>query len=180
MRDPLLASAFAMMLASPCLAADPWGLANEKVATFPAKVVDLLCAVGGVSCPADCGGGKRQLGLLTAEGKLYPAVKGSVDFAGPAADLAPFCGKTIFVDGLLVENPAMTMFFVQNLRERENQPWKPTEAFRTQWSARNGDPDDWVRKDPQAKAIIAADGVFGIKGLKSKSPDVTNPELKAP
>lgn len=176
----LLAGPLAALAPAPSRAAELWGLENEKIATFPAKVVDLLCEVGGPPCPPDCGGGRRQLGLLDAEGKLRAAVKGAFEFAGPSADLLPYCGKTIQVDGLLVENPRMTMMFVQAIRETDSQPWQPTEGFRKAWEAKNGDPQDWVRKDPQVKAIIAADGVFGIPGLKSKSPDVTNPALKAP
>lgn len=176
---PVLATLCALLLTSPARAGDPWGLEGESVATLKVKVVDLLCAIAG-SCPADCGAGKRQMGLLTEDGKLRAAVKGSVDFAGPPLDLAPYCNKTIWVDGLLVENPKMTLFFVQKLREREDQPWQGTEAFATAWSARNGQSDAWMRADPLVKEIIAENGVFGIKGLKSKSPDVSNPELKAP
>jgi hypothetical protein len=162
-------------------AAELWGLQNESIATYRAEVVDLLCVVGG-SCPPACGAGKRQLGLLTQDGKLRAAVKASSDFAGPVMDLLPYCGRTIEVDGLLVENPLMTMMFVQRLREKDDQTWVTTDGFLHDFAARhgNGNSDDWVRKHPEAKAIIAADGVFGIKGLKSKSPDVTNPELKAP
>jgi hypothetical protein len=162
-------------------AAELWGLEHESIATYQAKVVDLLCTVAG-SCPPDCGGGRRQLGLLTAEGTLRAAVKASSDFAGPVLDLQPWCGKTITVDGLLVENPRMTMMFVQRLREKDDQPWITTDGFLHDFAARygNGNADDWVRKHPQVKAIIAADGVFGIPGLKSKSPDVSNPDLKAP
>jgi hypothetical protein len=174
-----VAATFVLFQPPAARAAEPWGLEGESVATIRVKVVDLLCAIGG-SCPADCGAGRRQMGLLTEDGKLRAAVKGSVDFAGPALDLASYCGRTIWVDGLLVENPKMTLFFVQNLREREDQPWQATEAFATAWSARNGKSDAWMRADPDVKAIIAAEGVFGIQGLKSKSPNVTNPELKAP
>lgn len=160
-------------------AAELWGLEHEKIATFRAEVVDLLCAVAG-SCPADCGGGRRQLGLLTPDGTLRAAVKASSDFAGPVLDLRPWCGRTITVDGLLVENPRMTMMFVQRLRERDDQDWVTTDGFLNAFAARHGSSDDWVRRDPQVKAIIAEGGVFGIPGLTSKSPDVTNPALKAP
>lgn len=186
MRRPAIA-ALAGLLASaaPLLpaarAAEPWGLQNESIATFRAEVVDLLCAVGG-ACAPSCGGGKRQLGLLTSDGKLRAAVKASSDFAGPLLDLQPYCGKTISVDGLLVENPRMTMMFVQRLRETDDQPWITTDGFLNDFAARygGGTSDDWVRRHPQVKPIIAETGVFGIQGLKSRSPDVSNPELKAP
>jgi hypothetical protein len=178
---PALAAALAAALAGApaARAAELWGLEHETIATFQARVVDLLCAVAG-SCPADCGGGKRQLGLLTAEGTLRAAVKASSDFAGPVLDLQPWCGKTIMVDGLLVENPRMTMMFVQRLRERADQDWVTTDGYLHAFAARHGSSDDWMRRDPEVKALIAADGVFGIPGLKSKSPDVVNPDLKAP
>ena len=40
-----------------------WGLIAEKKAKFEAKVVDLVCEFSG-DCPADCGAGKRQFGLI--------------------------------------------------------------------------------------------------------------------
>jgi hypothetical protein len=177
-RAMAVAAALAALSALPARAADPWGLANEKPLSFRAKVVDLLCPLTG-DCPADCGAGKRQMGLLTEEGVLRAAVKGNVEFAGPVADLVPYCGRTIEVDGLLIDDPRIPLYFVQAIRTDPSQPWQPTEAFRSQWSAAHGDPQDWMRKDPQVKAIIAKDGVFGIPGLRSKSPDVSNPDLKA-
>jgi hypothetical protein len=164
--------------ALPALAADPWGLANEKVATFRAKVVDALCGVTG-DCPKDCGAGKRQLALLMADGTLRLAVKGAFDFAGPVSDLAPYCGREIEVDGLLIEDPRIPMMFVQQVRVNSADPWIPADGFGRQWSAAHGDNQDWVRKDPTVRQIIAKDGVFGIPGLRSKSSNVSNPQLRA-
>ena len=48
------------------LAAESWGLPEEEKTRFEAKVVDALCELTG-DCPDRCGGGKRQLGLLTDE-----------------------------------------------------------------------------------------------------------------
>lgn len=165
-------SAFFMVLASiGCIdgasAADGWGIDKEKISQLEIKVVDLACELG-QSCPPDCGAGKRQLGLLTAEGKLYPVVKGASLFAGGVVDLLPYCGKHVMVDGLLIENPRMTMFFVQNMRERADEKWKPAEAFEAQWVAQHGKTNEWFRDDPLVKETIAADGVFGIKGLEPK------------
>ena len=62
--------AAACVLASPAArAAEEWGLPNEEKARFEAKVVDMLCELTG-HCVPDCGGGKRQLGLLTDKGVL--------------------------------------------------------------------------------------------------------------
>ena len=82
---PVLA-ALAALAAAPAHAADSWGLENERTLEVTGKVVDLLCELTG-DCPAECGAGKRQLGILTAEGRLLPAVKGTVFFAGGAPDL---------------------------------------------------------------------------------------------
>ncbi len=86
-----------------------WGLLGERPARFEAEVVDVLCRLTG-DCAADCGGGARQLGLLrSADGVLVLAMKNSDPvFSGAVADLAPFCGQTIEVDGLLVGEPAAT------------------------------------------------------------------------
>lgn len=164
-----LAIALLALLAagSGALAADTWGIDKEKVAELEVKVVDLACALG-QSCPPDCGAGKRQLGLLTADGKLYPAVKGATLFAGAVVELLPYCGRSVMVDGLLVENPHMTLFFVQNMRTRTDEKWKPAEAFEAQWVAQHGKTNEWFRDDPLVKETIAADGVLGIKGLEPK------------
>lgn len=148
-------------------AADGWGIDKEKVVQLEVTVVDIACTLG-KDCPEQCGAGKRQLGVLTAEGRLYPAVKGATLFAGAIADLLPYCGRKVQVDGLLIENPAMQLFFVQNLRETPDQKWQPAEAFERQWTAANGKADEWFRADPVVKRTIAEDGVLGIKGLEPK------------
>lgn len=153
---------------SPAFAADSWGLPNETVVEIEAKVVDVACTLTG-DCPDNCGGGKRQLGLLTPDGKLRLAAKGAVNFAGAVPDLLPHCGKTVFADGLLIENPAMTIFMVQNLRLSKDEDLKPATAFRTEWTAKHGKADEWYRVDPLVKKVIEADGVFGIKGLEPKT-----------
>lgn len=61
----------AMLVAAPALAEDysagseakSWNLLGEEKARFTAKVVDLLCELGG-DCADNCGEGRRQLGLL--------------------------------------------------------------------------------------------------------------------
>ena len=148
-------------------AADEFGIANEKVVQIEVTVVDIACALTG-KCPANCGDGKRQLGLLDADGKLRLPVKGQTLFANAIPDLLPYCGKKVWVDGLLIENPVMTIVHVQALRESPDQKWKQTEAFEAQWLARNGKADEWQRNDALVKEVIAADGVFGIKGLEPK------------
>jgi hypothetical protein len=159
-----LCAALSALCATHAGAAEKWGMPHEKELIVRGKVVDILCELAR-DCPPDCGGGKRQLGLVTAEGVLRPAAKGNVDFASPVIDLAPFCGKTIFADGLLLENPAAHLYFVQAIRERDGDPWIPATAFQTRFDARHGATKEWYRSDPTAKDIIARDGVLGVPGL---------------
>jgi hypothetical protein len=156
----VLAIVFTVTTAS-ARAADEWGLENESVETFKAKVVDVACELTG-QCVDNCGDGKRQLGLLKADGTLRIAAKGSTDFAGSVRDILPYCGKEIFVDGLLIKSPKMTMYFVQYLREKESDPWIKTDGFMSDWEARNGKAEQWFRADPEVRAIIAEQGVFGL------------------
>ena len=100
----------------PSNAAQKWGLIGEKVVRFDARVVDLLCELTG-DCPENCGGGKRQLGLIDASGKLFPVFKNVVPFAGAAAELLDFCGKTVTADGLMSTNRGATIFSLQFVRE---------------------------------------------------------------
>lgn len=59
----------AALCANSALAAESWGLPNEEIVRFEAKAIDVLCELTG-DCPADCGAGGRQIGLLTDEGEL--------------------------------------------------------------------------------------------------------------
>jgi hypothetical protein len=91
--------------------------------------------------------------------------KGNVDFAGGALDLLPFCGRDVEADGLLIENPAITLFFVQGVRADPAMPFMPADAFIRDWTARNGPADEWFRKDAEANRIIGETGPYGIRGL---------------
>ena len=164
----LIIIAFAAALgASPALAGEGVGAEHETVVAMEAKVVDLTCELAKI-CPPNCGAGKHQLGLLTKEGKLLPAVKSSTIFAAPVLDLLPWCGKTVAVDGLLVANPAMTIYFVQGIRAKAGEDYAPTDAFEKKWVAANGPSEEWFRNDPLVKKIIARDGIVGIKGVVPK------------
>jgi hypothetical protein len=146
-------------------AAEPWGIPHEKPVVLKGRVVEALCHLKGV-CAPDCGAGKRQLGILDADGRFRLVGKGQVDFAGAAPDLAGFCGREVEADGLLIENPAITLFFAQGVREAgSTAPFTPTERFKTQWEARNGAAPEWWRADPESNAILAETGPLGIRGL---------------
>jgi len=157
--------ALALLAAPAAEAADSWGLENEKALELRGKVVDLLCELAG-DCPAGCGQGKRQLGILTAEGRLVPAAKGNVFFADAVPDLLPLCGREVHADGLLIENPAMPLYFVQYLKPAPDAQFMPADAFLAGWTARHGEAEEWWRADPTVKAVIEKNGVLGIPGLK--------------
>lgn len=149
------------LFAGPAPGADPWGLEGEEVAKFEAKVVDLACELGG-ECPASCGEGRRQLGLIDQEGALWPVVKGQVIFANAVDDLIPYCGQTVFVDGLKISNPKMHLFMLQYL-SADGESWSPADRFGELWSARNGeDSGSWYWNDPLIKETIAENGVRGL------------------
>ncbi len=160
----------AALTASPVRAADAWGIEHEKVVELTGRVVDIACTLKG-DCPPNCGDGKRQLGLLAADGKLRAVVKGPVDFAGPVRDLVAFCGRSVQVDGLLVENPAIHIVQIQNIREKAEQPWARALAFEIDWQAKNGKAEEWYREDKVVKEVIGADGVYGVKGLAPPPPE---------
>ena len=153
---------------APALAAEPWGIPHEKPLVLKGRVVDALCHLKG-RCAPDCGGGKRQLGLLLADGAFRLVAKGNVDFAAAIPDLIGFCGRQVEADGLLIENPAVTLFFLQGVRaDGDASPFVPAERFKAEWEARNGTAEEWWRADPEANRIIAEDGPLGIKDLMPK------------
>ena len=166
----LLLSGFIAFLFSapvPLHAAQPWGLVGEEIVRFDAKVVDLLCELTG-DCPDNCGGGKRQLGLVDGSGKLIPVFKNVVAFAGAAAELIDFCGKTVTADGLFSNNREITIFSLQFVREAPDGKWQKANRFLGQWAEDNGVAVNskiakaWFRNDPRIKALIAAQGKIGL------------------
>lgn len=160
-----------VLLAGPAFAAEEWGIAFEEKARFEAKVVDVLCELSG-DCPDDCGGGKRQLGLLQDDGTLVLPAKNQDIFAGAASDLQPFCGRRVIADGLMIRNPKATLFVLQFKRPAPDGDWARANWFIRDWAAANGVDRDskkakgWFRHDARVKAIIDKDGVYGIPDLK--------------
>lgn len=153
--------------------AKSWNLYAEKPARFEARVVDVLCELTG-DCPADCGGGSRQLGLIrSADDVLVLAVKNNQpNFMGAARELAPFCNQTVTVDGLLLDDSdvgARNIFQVQTiLPEGASDPVKATRAAKL-WAEDNPEAKGegpWFRRDPRINAIIAEEGYLGL-GLEA-------------
>ena len=171
----------ALLLATPAMAqdfsagskAEPWNLYAEAPALFEATVVDPLCRLTG-DCPADCGAGKRQLGLLRSVDQVMvlPLKNTQPVFSGAANDLLPFCGKVVEVDGLLLTDPDIglkNVMQVQLIREKGTEDWAKTNRWTKDWQMANpaltgGDP--WFRQDPRVNAQIAKDGYFGL-GLEA-------------
>ena len=168
-RPALLVSVLVLSaLASwPARAAESVGAQYEKLTEMEGVVVDMLCELTG-SCPANCGGGKRLLGLKAASGEITPVAKGAPIFANATLSVLPFCGKTLYVDGLLIENPKLRLYYVQRYRADKTAEWKDDDGFDVEWAARNGKSDEWYRSDPTVKAAIGDKGVLGIKGLAPK------------
>lgn len=158
----------ALLLAGPALAADSIGGANEKPVELEGKVVDLVCELTG-KCLPGCGAGRRQMGLLLANGRLVAVPKAPVDFAGAALDLAPLCGRTIRTDGLMFENPKMPVYQVQGIKaDPAATAFALPDAFIRAWTAKNGPHDEWMRADPAVRAQIGRTGPLGRSDLKPK------------
>ena len=121
-------------------AAEEWGIEHEKIARFEAKVVDIACELSG-DCPANCGGGKRQLGLLKDDGTLILPVKNVDIFAGAVNDLIGFCQKRIVADGLLINNPKIPLFALQFKKLAPDGKWSRADQFGKDWSKANGGTD---------------------------------------
>lgn len=150
--------------------AKEWNLLGEEKALFSGKVVDVMCELTG-DCAAECGGGNRQLGILrAADDALVLVMKNRQPaFTGGAVDLAPYCGKAVDVDGLLVgdeDQTSVKFYLVQFIRETGTEEWSKTSRWTKEWAKRNPDlkgvKGPWFRKDPRVKAQIEAHGYLGL------------------
>ena len=172
----LIAAALAALIAVPAAAdgesqVTGWkNLKGREAAVFKAKVVDVLCELTG-DCAEKCGAGKRQMGLVReSDGKLILAAKNSqASFNGATVDLAPYCGKTVTVDGLMVGDPELTdaKFYQVHLIQREgSDKWAKTKRWTRMWKRDHKDLADrsgpWFRHDPKVAAEIEANGWLGL------------------
>lgn len=163
----IMLSAAGLLLAAGSLqAAESWNVTGEQVARFDAKVVDILCELTG-DCAERCGDGRRQLGLLSDDGKLILPAKNAAPFAGAADELIEFCGERVTADGIFTENRGVRLFALQFVKPVDGK-WRRANRFLTKWAEENGlDPQDkaknrWFRNDPRVKAIIEKDGFLGL------------------
>ncbi len=159
------------LVTNPLRAAESWGLPGEEIVRFEAKVVDLLCELTG-DCPADCGAGKRQLGLLRDDGTLVLPLKNQVFFAGVAAELIGFCAQRVVADGLFVSNRGHRVFALQFVKAAADGKWQRADRFLPKWAADNGvdatsaTAKRWFENDPRVQDLIARDGKLGL-GLEA-------------
>jgi hypothetical protein len=174
---PALAAALIGFGALPATAADfskgsnaqELGLIGEVKATFSGKVVDILCELSG-DCPANCGDGKRQLGIVRdADNALVLVSKNAqFEFNGAVEDLLPYCGKAVDVDGLLLgDDPGMPakVYMAQFIRLKGEADWTKTTRWTKAWAERNPEAKGegpWYRRDPRVKKQIDKSGYFGL------------------
>ncbi len=171
----LILGALAALIAMPATAQESrvkgWkNLQGREAVVFKAKVVDVLCELGG-DCAEKCGNSRRQLGLVReSDGKLILAAKNmQAGFQGAAADLYAYCGKTVTVDGLLVGNPDLTAtkFFQVHFIQRDgSDKWLPAKRWTRIWKRNNPSvakkKGQWFRHDPAVQAEIRATGYLGL------------------
>jgi len=156
-----------LAVAGPVRSADSLGVHNEQIVTLKGKVVDLACEVTG-NCASDCGSGKRPLGLLTEDGKLYVAAKSNTIFAGLLKDIVTQCGKTIIADGLTTSDHDATLLMIQRYKTSDNGNWVETDGFAADWSKRHSTPidskmtEEWYRNDWVVKGAVARRGKLGV------------------
>ena len=153
--------------------AKSWNLFGEEKARFEGKVTDVLCVLTG-DCPADCGAGNRQMGILRSiDGRFLLANKnGQPAFTGATVDLAPYCGMEVEVDGLLVGDKEITpglgdakVFQVQTVRVLGEDKAKKANLWTKDWKKRNPDAGGkgaWFRRDPGVMEQIEANGRLGL------------------
>ncbi len=153
--------------------AKEWGLFGEEKARFTATVTDAVCALTG-DCPEDCGAGARQMVLIRdADGAMIIAAKNTQPaFTGATVDLAPYCGQSVEVDGVMVGDPEITgqptrIYMVQTVRAEGGEPAK-TNRWTKEWRAAHPDAPKgpWFRNDPRVTALIGKEGYLGL-GLET-------------
>jgi len=166
--SPLMTIPLAAQDFSEGSSAKTWNLYAEQMATFDAKVVDVMCEITG-DCPANCGAGERQLGLLrAADDVLVMALKNNQPaFTGAVVDLLPYCNQDVAVDGLMINDedfPINNVYLVQRIKT-EDGDWAKASQFTKVWAKENPDAKGkgpWFRRDPRIKALIEKDGYLGL------------------
>ena len=153
--------------------AKSWGLLGEELARFEGTVIDALCVLTG-DCPADCGAGTRQMGVLRLDDDqfIFATKNGQPAFSGATVDLAPFCGQTVEVDGLLVGDSNVTpglagakLLQVQTVQVLGEETVHKANLWTKDWAERHPDAageGPWFGRDPAVAAQIEAHGRLGL------------------
>jgi hypothetical protein len=162
-------AASCILISGGAMAAEGVGGENEKLMELRGTVVDVLCELTGRCPPNACQSARRLHGLKLADGRLIAIPKGPELFAGSQYDLAPLCGRTISVDGVLFENPKMPIYLVQGIKTDPAQAeFAVPDAFLKAWKAKNGEAEEWFRADPVVKDLLARNGPLGRIDLMPK------------
>ncbi|MDH3665716.1 MAG: hypothetical protein OEN23_02180 [Paracoccaceae bacterium] len=182
MKRMIFAAAILSLTATPTLAqgkysadsqAKSWNLLGEEKARFEGVAIDALCVLTG-DCPADCGAGLRQMGILrNDDGAFLLANKNTQPaFTGATVDLAPYCGQAVEIDGLLVGDKDVTpglgdgrLLQIQTVRLLGEEKPKKANLWTKDWAKRNpdvGGKGPWFRRDPKVTAEIEANGRLGL------------------
>lgn len=164
------------LMASPLAAQDfsegseakTWNLYAEVPARFEATVVDVLCELTG-DCPADCGAGTRQLGLVRSidDVMVLPMKNAQPAFTGAAEELAPFCNQVIEVDGLMLEDEdlaANNIYLVQRIKAGDAD-WIQANSWTKKWAEKHPEAagkGPWFRRDPRINEIVQSEGYLGL------------------
>lgn len=142
---------------------DNWPITGAEANAISGEVKDVLCAAGG-DCPADCGGGARQLGIQTTEGFVLVA-KNLTNYTGGADELIAHCGDVVDINGLFTTHQGVRFFQVQNVRT-PGGPWKKAREFNAAWAERSGKPQSlagrWYFNDDRVDAVLEKDGRLGL------------------
>ncbi|MEE9314778.1 MAG: hypothetical protein V3V02_09020 [Rhizobiaceae bacterium] len=149
--------------------AKKWNLYGEEKATFSGKVVDVLCELSG-DCPANCGDGNRNLGVVRAsDNRLVLVLKNRQSaFNGATEDLLPYCNKKVDVDGLLIGEDEVVkakFYMVQFIRVVGTEKWNKASLWTKRWAEKNPaakGKGPWFRRDPRVKKQLAKSGHFGL------------------
>ncbi len=167
----------AVLVAAPVAAQDfsadseakSWNLYAEVPARFTAIVSDPLCELAG-DCADQCEAGARQLVLIREadDAMIFPLKNDQPAFTGAAAELAPFCGQQVEVDGLMIDDAeigAVNVYLVQKIRAVGDEEWTVANRWTKDWEQANPEAageGPWFRRDPRIKEQIDAEGYLGL------------------